>query len=222
MRTRFAPSPTGPLHLGHAYSAMLAHDMALAAGGTFLLRIEDIDRARSRDAWERQIGDDLHWLGLDWPTPPMRQSDRGGAYAQALEELDAQGLVYPCRCSRADIRAALSAPQGDAVPSAGPDGPVYPGTCRPEAPRPGRVAGSDTVQAAGGDAALRLDIGAALRALPDPLTFTETGPARQGSVTVPHTHLTDAIGDVVLARPALAPRITSRSPSTMPRRGSPT
>jgi glutamyl-Q tRNA(Asp) synthetase len=130
MITRFAPSPTGPLHLGHAYSAMLAHDMTRAEGGQFLLRIEDIDRQRSRPEWERQVIDDLTWLGVSWDAEPMRQSERLPAYAQALDRLWLMGLLFPCRCSRSDIAAALSAPQeGVALPT-GPDGPIYPGTCR--------------------------------------------------------------------------------------------
>ena len=125
--TRFAPSPTGPLHLGHAYSAVTAFNRAQAQGGTFLLRIEDIDRSRCRPDWEAQIYDDLHWLGLSWPEPVMRQSDRLPAYAEALDRLAALGLTYPCRCTRSDIRAAVSAPQEGAT---GPDGLIYPGTCR--------------------------------------------------------------------------------------------
>ena len=128
-RTRFAPSPTGPLHLGHAYSALLAHDMASAEAGEFLLRIEDIDRERSRDSWEDQIYDDLRWLGLRWPAPAMRQSDRLLAYSDALDRLWQMGLLYPCTCSRSDIHNALSAPQENA-PQFGPDGVIYPGTCR--------------------------------------------------------------------------------------------
>ncbi|MBU1836265.1 MAG: tRNA glutamyl-Q(34) synthetase GluQRS, partial [Alphaproteobacteria bacterium] len=128
MITRFAPSPTGPLHLGHAYSALFAHDMARAAGGTFLLRIEDIDQSRARPEWESQIYDDLAWLGLTWPTPVMRQSDRLPAYAAALDTLWARGLLYPCTCNRRDILAAASAPQEGAA--MGPDGIIYPGTCR--------------------------------------------------------------------------------------------
>ncbi|GLS87848.1 tRNA glutamyl-Q synthetase [Cypionkella aquatica] len=125
--TRFAPSPTGPLHLGHAYSALLAHDMARAAGGVCLLRIEDIDQSRCRPQWEAQIYDDLQWLGLNWPEPVLRQSDNLAAYDRALSKLDQ--FCYPCRCNRADIRAALSAPQ-EGVLHAGPDGLIYPGTCR--------------------------------------------------------------------------------------------
>jgi glutamyl-Q tRNA(Asp) synthetase len=135
MITRFAPSPTGPLHLGHAYSAILAHDMAHAAGGTFLLRIEDIDRSRARPEWEDLIYEDLRWLGLSWEEPVMRQSGRMAAYADALDRLWAMGLLYPCDCTRRDIAEALSAPQEGAEPMIGPDGPVYPGTCRGPIPR---------------------------------------------------------------------------------------
>ena len=127
--TRFAPSPTGPLHLGHAYSALLAFDQARAAGGSFLLRIEDIDQSRSRSRWETQIYDDLHWLGLHWQHPVMRQSDRLPRYREALEILKNMGLVYPCSCNRADIESAAGAPQ-EGVPQFGPDGRIYPGTCR--------------------------------------------------------------------------------------------
>ncbi|SMO55089.1 tRNA glutamyl-Q(34) synthetase GluQRS [Paracoccus laeviglucosivorans] len=125
--TRFAPSPTGPLHLGHAFAALTA--ARLASPGGFLLRIEDIDQSRSRPEYEAQIATDLHWLGLDWPEPVMRQSDRLPAYQSALDRLAALDLLYPCDCNRADIRAALSAPQ-EGAPIIGPDGPVYPGTCR--------------------------------------------------------------------------------------------
>lgn len=125
--TRFAPSPTGPLHLGHAYSALLAYDMAVAVGGKFLLRIEDIDQSRCRPEWEAQIYHDLQWLGLTWPTPVLRQSSNFAAYDRALRVI--AEFCYPCRCNRADIRAALSAPQEGAL-QAEPDGLIYPGTCR--------------------------------------------------------------------------------------------
>jgi glutamyl-Q tRNA(Asp) synthetase len=128
MITRFAPSPTGPLHLGHAYSAILAHDMAMAENGTFLLRIEDIDQTRCRPEWEAQIYDDLEWLGLWWPEPVMRQSGRKPAYEAALDRLWGN-LIYPCTCSRRDIAGALSAPQ-EGAPQYGADGLIYPGTCR--------------------------------------------------------------------------------------------
>jgi glutamyl-Q tRNA(Asp) synthetase len=125
MITRFAPSPTGPLHLGHAYSAILAHDMARAVGGQFLLRIEDIDQTRARPAWEAQIADDLAWLGLTWDGPVLRQSQRMGLYYGVIDDLWRKGHLYICTCTRRDIQAALSAPQ-----EGGPDGPIYPGTCK--------------------------------------------------------------------------------------------
>ena len=127
--TRFAPSPTGPLHLGHAYSAILAHDMARAAGGKFLLRIEDIDGSRARPEWETLIFEDLEWLGIHWDGPVMRQSERMAAYQSALDQLWRNGLLYPCTCNRRDILTAASAPQ-EGAPLIGPDGIVYPGTCR--------------------------------------------------------------------------------------------
>lgn len=123
MLTRFAPSPTGELHLGHAYSAVLAHGMARAGDGKFLIRIDDIDGSRSRDAYVDAALADLLWLGLDWDREPVRQSGRLGDYAAALDELRARDLVYPCFCTRADIAQSLAAPHG-------PSGAVYPGTCR--------------------------------------------------------------------------------------------
>ncbi len=127
LTTRFAPSPTGPLHLGHAYSALLAHDRARSEGGRFLLRIEDIDSARSRAEFVDAIEADLGWLGLTWDGAVVRQSERLSLYAAALERLRAAGLVYPCFCTRADIArevaGSLSAPHGL-------DGGVYPGLCR--------------------------------------------------------------------------------------------
>lgn len=121
--SRFAPSPTGRLHLGHAWSAILAHDLARDAGGRFLLRIEDIDGTRSRPEHVQTIMDDLTWLGLSWDGPVVHQSDRLPAYAAALDRLREMGLLYRCYCTRAEIAAAsLSAPHGAE--------PVYPGTCR--------------------------------------------------------------------------------------------
>ena len=106
--TRFSPSPTGPLHLGHAYSALLAHDTARAADGRFLLRIEDIDQSRARPQWETQIYDDLGWIGLAWETPVVRQSDRMSAYTDVIKDLWQQGLLYQCTCNRRDIAAATA------------------------------------------------------------------------------------------------------------------
>jgi len=121
--TRFAPSPTGRLHLGHAFSALASHDLARRQGGAFLLRIEDIDAGRSREAFVEGIGEDLRWLGLSWDETPVRQSMRLDAYRAALGALGAAELLYPCFCTRADIAAAASAPHG-------PEGAVYPGICR--------------------------------------------------------------------------------------------
>ena len=129
--TRFAPSPTGPLHLGHAYSALLGFDMAMREGGHWLLRIEDIDRQRSRPEWEAAIYHDLEWLGLWWPDPVMRQSERTQSYLDGLRQLNAVAdILYRCDCKRSDIAAALDAPQEGATSQIGPDGRIYPGTCR--------------------------------------------------------------------------------------------
>lgn len=120
--TRFAPSPNGSLHLGHAYSAMIAHDLARARRGTFLLRIEDIDGTRSRPELAAEFIADLAWLGLEWDGAAVFQSARLATYAQAGERLKDMGLLYPCRCTRAEIAVAATA--------MGLDGPIYPGTCR--------------------------------------------------------------------------------------------
>ena len=172
--TRFAPSPTGFLHLGHAFSALTAWDRP----GRCLLRIEDIDRPRCRPEFAAAIEEDLHWLGLRWPRPVWRQSDRMAHYAAALERLIALGVCYPCRCTRAEIRAALAAPQEGAAAE------VYPGTCR----------GRAMAEAGPGDA-IRLDTGRAL-ALAGGLWFTEAGPLHPGR----HAADPRALGDVVLAR----------------------
>ena len=185
--TRFAPSPTGPLHLGHAYSAMLAHDMAVAEGGTLLLRIEDIDQSRARPAWEAQIYDDLEWLGLTWPAPVMRQSDRLPRYRAALDQLTAMGLTYPCCCNRADIEAAAGAPQ-EGVPQFGPDGRIYPGTCRSRM----------TAEATSQDV-IRLNMEKAVRAM-ELHSFTETGPEYEGTHQLDPDQLISAVGDIILVR----------------------
>lgn len=122
IRTRFAPSPNGQLHLGHAYAAIVAHDLARASGGEFLLRIEDIDGTRSRPELVPEILADLAWLGLAWDGVLVHQSARLDRYAKAGERLKAMGLLYPCQCTRAEVLAAAT--------EQGPDGPVYPGTCR--------------------------------------------------------------------------------------------
>lgn len=127
--TRFAPSPNGPLHLGHAYSAVIAHDRAKRDGGTFLLRIEDIDGSRSRADLADEFRADLDWLGLDY-REVKPQSQRIESYRTAADELRALGMLYPCTCTRAEVAAAAFAQ--------GPDGPLYPGTCLRRGPAPGQ------------------------------------------------------------------------------------
>ncbi len=190
-RTRFAPSPTGPLHLGHAYSALLAHDRARAAEGIFLLRIDDIDQGRARPEWEAQIVTDLSWLGITWDAPIRRQSDHLPEYRAALDSLAARGLTYPCRCSRRDIREAASAPQEGATH--GPDGIVYPGTCR----------GRTMAEAGPGDA-IRLDMAKAVATCADLPGLIETGAAHRGTHQLEKSQLMQTVGDVVLARPGMA------------------
>jgi len=181
--TRFAPSPTGYLHLGHVRSAWEGWHAARAAGGRFLLRIEDIDIGRCRPEFDTATREDLAWLGLDWDGEVRRQSEHFTDYRTALDRLDREGLLYPCFCTRREIQAEIAraggAPQGE-------DGPVYPGTCRhlsaPERAR--RIA-------AGGDYALRLDVAAAL-ARSGALHWYDAGQAIDAH--------TAALGDVVLAR----------------------
>ena len=154
--TRFAPSPTGRLHLGHAWSALQARDFARAAGGSLLLRIEDIDGTRSRPEHVSGILEDLEWLGIQWDGPVVFQSERLTLYEAALDRLKALGVLYPCFCTRADIArevaASLSAPHG-------PDGPLYPGTCRGLPADPARLAQEPHCW--------RLDVGKALKFLPE-------------------------------------------------------
>jgi glutamyl-Q tRNA(Asp) synthetase len=178
--TRFAPSPTGYLHLGHAHSALVGWHEARAETGRFLLRIEDIDPARCRPEFEAAILEDLGWLGLDWEQPVRRQSDHLADYQGMLDRLRGLGVLYPCFCSRKDIAAAVSAPHG-------PEGPIYPGTCRNQ---PAELVHER--QARGDPYALRLDVAKA-RAMTGPLTFHDQ---REGTVEArPET-----LGDVVLAR----------------------
>ena len=121
--TRFAPSPSGRLHLGHAYSAAIGHARARETGGKFRLRIEDLDQTRCKPEFVDGIYDDLRWLGLDWDEPVLVQSQRTTVYQAALDNLRSQGLAYACFCTRADIALSLTAPHGDAAAT-------YPGTCR--------------------------------------------------------------------------------------------
>ncbi|MFV0624063.1 tRNA glutamyl-Q(34) synthetase GluQRS [Sphingomonas sp. ac-8] len=181
--SRFAPSPTGRLHLGHAWSAVQAHALARPRGGRFLLRIEDIDQGRSRPEHVAAILADLAWMGLDHDGPVMFQSQRMPLYAAALDRLKAAGLVYPCFCTRADIArevaASASAPHGS-------DGPIYPRTCRTLAPdvRAERVAREPH--------AWRIDMARAV-AVAGPLAWED---AHAGTVAADP----GAQGDVVLAR----------------------
>jgi glutamyl-Q tRNA(Asp) synthetase len=124
--TRFAPSPTGYLHLGHAFAAVTACETAREAGGAFLLRFEDIDRGRSKPEYESAIREDLAWLGISWSEPVLRQSERFPAYRAALERLEAEQLLYPCFCTRSEVAAEIA--RADEAPH-GPDGALYPGTC---------------------------------------------------------------------------------------------
>lgn len=188
MVTRFAPSPTGYLHLGHAHSALFAWHAARKGGGRFLVRIEDIDLGRCRSDFEDAIYEDLGWLGLAWEEPVRRQSDHLDDYREALSRLEEAGLLYPCFCTRKEIRAELAR-----APSAphGPDGPVYPGTCRGldiEA-RAARIE-------AGAAYALRLDTSRAL-AQAGPLFWHDRDAGRQEADPA-------HFGDVVLARRDIA------------------
>jgi glutamyl-Q tRNA(Asp) synthetase len=178
MPTRFAPSPTGLLHLGHAYSALFAEDQARRDDGRFLLRIEDIDPGRCRAEFIDGIFEDLAWLGLRWETPVRRQSAHLADYQAALDKLSGLGLLYPCFCTRADIAQAGHAPHG-------PDGPVYPGLCR-------HLSAEAVAARAGQPFALRLDMARAV-ALAGPLTWRDLD---AGTVTAQP----ELFGDVVLAR----------------------
>jgi glutamyl-Q tRNA(Asp) synthetase len=181
--TRFAPSPTGYLHLGHVRSALEGWRAARAAGGRFLLRLEDIDHTRCRPKFAAAIVEDLAWLGLDWDGPIRRQSEHFAEYRAALAGLDTAGLIYPCFCTRRDIRAEIAraggAPQGN-------EGAPYPGTCR----RLG-AAERSARRAQRTDYALRLDAAAAL---------TRTGPLAWVDDGRPVAAEPAALGDVVLAR----------------------
>lgn len=176
--SRFAPSPTGLLHLGHAFSAILAHDCARAHGGRFLMRIEDIDTGRARPEFVHAIVEDLEWLGLGWDAPPLLQSSRRAAHDEALARLEAEGVTYPCFCTRADIAAALAAPHGRPA--------FYPGTCR-ALPRDEARA-----RAAAEPHAIRLDVARAMR-LVGALVWQD---AFRGAVAA----RPEQMGDVVLAR----------------------
>jgi glutamyl-Q tRNA(Asp) synthetase len=185
IRTRFAPSPTGRLHLGHALAARVAHDLARSQpNGRFLLRFEDIDTPRVREEFYQEIERDLQWLGFPWDETPLRQTSRGTAYAAALTKLRDANLVYPCFCTRREIQSELA---NMAAAPHGPEGPVYPGTCR----HLGTGEREEKI-AAGLPYAWRLDSHKAASAA-GPLTFHDL---RFGTIAVDP----ELLGDVVLAR----------------------
>lgn len=184
MVTRFAPSPTGRLHVGHGWSALLAHDAARAADGRFLLRIEDIDGTRSRPEHIAGIEEDLRWLGMEWDGPVWRQSDRLPIYADALARLDTLGLTYPCFCTRADIAREIE--RSGAAPH-GPEGALYPRICA-------HLLAEERQERldAGQPHAVRLDVAAAMMRC-GPLEWRDED---QGIIAA----RADLLGDVVLAR----------------------
>ena len=183
--TRFAPSPTGWLHLGHAFAALFAHEEAERTGGRFLLRLEDIDVTRSRPEYEQAIYGDLRWLGLKWEEAVRRQSAHFEEYRLALKNLESLGLLYPCFCTRKEIQEEIAragqAPHGS-------DGPVYPGICK-------RLAEGEVAHriASGRDYAMRLDLDKALSLAGRDLVWEDLSHGRFTADPTP-------LGDVVLAR----------------------
>ena len=182
--TRFAPSPTGLLHLGHAHSALFGWKAARDRDGVFLLRIEDIDPGRCRPEFERFLMEDLSWLGLSWPVPVRRQSEHLEDYRAALDRLAGLGMTYPCFCTRKEIEEEIA--RAGHAPH-GPDGALYPGTCRPlsEEERSARIASGQAF-------AIRLDVARAAR-LAGPVCWHD-GDAGTIEATP------EILGDVVLAR----------------------
>jgi glutamyl-Q tRNA(Asp) synthetase len=191
---RFAPSPNGYLHLGHAYSALLNFDMARQCGGAFLLRIEDIDATRCRPEYEAAIYEDLRWLGITWEKPVRRQSEHFAAYREAIDKLAAQGLIYPSFESRAEIARLVEAREKVAPWPRDPDGaPLYPGTAKALSPDE-----RQRLMASGAPFALRLDMEAAI-ARAGSLAWIEQGAGPNGE-TGEVAARPEAWGDVILAR----------------------
>ena len=188
--TRFAPSPSGHLHLGHAYSAKLNYDFAIENNGEFILRIEDIDHLRCKTEYENSIFVDLHWLGLKWPTPVRRQSEHFDEYKKALKKLDDLDLLYPCFCTRKDIREEIneSSRAPHMKPKMGPEGLIYPGICR-------HLSKEEREQkiAEGIPHALRINIEKAMALVEEPLYWTDLNTGTQKAEP-------EIMGDVVLAR----------------------
>jgi glutamyl-Q tRNA(Asp) synthetase len=190
--TRFAPSPSGLMHLGHAYSALFAHRLAVSGEGRFVLRIEDIDSGRCKPEFEDAIIEDLAWLGLEWEEPFLRQSERLDVYFDALTRLEEAGLLYPCFCTRSDIAEEIK--QAGAAPHLshyGPDGPLYPGICKhlSALERAQRIADQEPH-------ALRLDMAKAVSAA-GTLTWHDRTRGEQ-------TAQPEIFGDIVLARKDVA------------------
>jgi len=188
--TRFAPSPTGFLHPGHGFSARLASDFAKKHGGRFLLRIEDIDHTRCKLEYEQAIYEDLHWIGLDWERPVRRQSDHMADYQNALDVLEQKDLLYPCFCSRRDIRRAIGNSSSTAHSL---EGPLYPGTCRNLTPAERKSLSGKNIPHA-----LRLDMEKAL-ALAGNTSLIWTDLEAGEQIASPEI-LRQTIGDAVLSR----------------------
>lgn len=188
--TRFAPSPSGLLHLGHAYSAKLNYDYAQQNGGEFLIRIEDIDHLRCKSEFEEALFEDLEWLGLSWTKPVRKQSEHFEDYADALSKLNEMGLLYPCFCTRRDIRNEIeeSARAPHLGPKMGPEGIIYPGICK-------RMTNFEREQKLKENVphAMRLDLEKALALVNDPLYWTDIKSGTQKADPA-------LLGDVVLAR----------------------
>lgn len=188
--TRFAPSPSGDLHLGHAYSAKLNYDFAKNNDGDFILRIEDIDHLRCKPEHEQSIFDDLSWLGLSWNEPIRKQSEHFSDYQNALNQLDAMGLLYPCFCTRKDIRAEIdeSSRAPHMKPKLGPEGIIYPGICK-------KLSNDERQQKydAAVPHAMRIDMNKALKLVNEKLYWTDLQTGQQ--LADP-----ELLGDVVLAR----------------------
>ena len=183
--TRFAPSPTGLLHLGHAYSALFAEEKAMRSNGRFLLRIENIDPERCLEKFENSIFEDLNWLGLNWEIPVRRQSEHMNDYAKALRTLNNFQILYPCFCTRKDIQGAINTLEHKEF---GPDGLLYPGTCRglSENERRTRTSNEEAF-------CLRLDMSMALTGISNSLQWNDLMHGRVKATP-------EVFGDVVLAR----------------------
>jgi len=186
-RTRFAPSPTGLLHLGHLFSAHVAFTLAKKNSGDFLLRIDDIDTSRSKKKWEDKIYEDLEWLGLTWSSSPLKQTELIQEYHEALKKLKQMGVLYPCSCTRSDILTALSAPH-ESTSTPRQFNKVYPGTCR----------GRPMSTALNSDA-IRLDMQQAQNLINSELFYQETG-VTPGLKKINTNSLSTVFGDVVLRR----------------------